>query len=373
MDLLGGGMSLADYYAALKFRFNRNPSHLILFVTAGCNARCKHCFYWQEIEGAPQGNELSLDEICRISTNMGHVKFLSITGGEPSLRNDLPDIIAAFCRNNQTHNVVLHTNGLLTDKIHDSVVRAAAANPKVEINVSVSIDAMAEQHDLIRGVPGIFTKAIATLDALNQAKQRHPNINVTVNSCYNAYNRNEVRRLSGYLFEHHAIDGYYLSWVRGETLDRESKDVDVRDYLEEISLLQRKSVISRYYRNYPLASLRRTLDFLAPQVVAETVLNGKMPYPCMAGRSVIVISERGEVKPCEMLKESFGNVRDHDYDVNKMLSTPESAAIKRNIADGKCCCTWECAVMNNLVFNWKAYPRVIKTWFVLEFEKRFGR
>jgi len=364
---------LTSYLDALKFRFNRYPSHLILFVTAGCNARCRHCFYWQEIASADQGNELSLDEIGRISAGLGHIKFLSITGGEPSLRNDLPEIISAFCRNNQTHNVVLHTNGLLTEKIRDIAVRAAEANPAVEINVSVSIDAMDEQHDRLRGVTGIFGKALSTINSLLQAKKQCPNINVTVNTCFNALNQDEIRRLSTYLIEQCAIDGYYLSWVRGETLDVESRNADIRKYLDEIRWLQRKAVITKYYDNYPLASFRRTLDFLAPLVVAETVISGKMPYRCMAGRSVIVISETGEVKPCEMLKDTFGNVRDHGYDLKEMLFTAEGAMIKRQIAAGTCCCTWECAVMNNLVFNWRAFPQVIKTWLVLEFKQRFGK
>lgn len=185
--------------------------------------------------------------------------------------------------------------------------------------------------------------------------------------------RRQTRGLSAYLFERHAIDGYYVSWVRGDTLDAESRDADIRKYLEETGRLQRRSVIGRYYDNYPLASLRRTLDFLAPRVVAETLLNGKMPYPCMAGKSVIVISEIGEVKPCEMLKVGFGNVRENDYHVKKMLLSTESAVIKSAIADGKCSCTWECAVMNNLVFNWWAYPRIVWTWLILEFRKRFGK
>lgn len=366
-------MTVLDYYHALKFRFNRHPSHVILFVTARCNATCRHCFYWQEARDAAPQDELSLDEIRKISARLGHVKFLSITGGEPSLRDDLPSIIAEFYRNNQTRNVVLHTNGYFSEKIRDIAVQAMEQNPHCELNVSVSIDALSEQHDMIRGVPGIFANAIATLQLLKNAKERYPRINITVNTCFNTFNQDEVRNLSDYLFANFAIDGYYLSLVRGNTFDSGAKGVDIRRYLDEVTYLQRKSVIRRYYDNYPLASLRRTLDFVAPQIVAETVQKGRMPYPCKAGRSVVVIAENGEVKPCEMLPESFGNVRDHGYDIPEMLSSPEGESIKKFIASGGCCCTWECAVMNNLVFNWQAYPRLLKTWFTLEIKKRFGR
>lgn len=366
-------MNPLAYYNALKFRFNRYPSHLVLFVTARCNARCKHCFYWQEIRDAKQSDELTLEEIRKISEKAGLVKFLSITGGEPALRDDVPEIIAAFCKNNLTDHVTLHTNGYYSEKIREIAIRVAGENPRVELNVAVSLDAPTGKHDLIRGVPGIFARAIATIDLLSAEKSRYANINVTVNSCFNCYNQDDIRELSELLLANHAIDGFYLSYARGTTFDGAAKDFKVEKYLEEVQRLNRKGVIERYYDNYPLASLRRTLDFVAPQVVAETVKAGKMIYPCKAGSTVIVISETGEVKPCEMLPESFGNLRENDYNLGKMLFSPRGTAIKKFIAGKGCCCTWECAVMNNLVFNWRAYPRLLKTWFILEFKKRFGR
>ena len=44
--------------------------------------------------------ELSLNEIKDISKGFKHIKLLSITGGEPSLRDDLPEIVHIFCKNN---------------------------------------------------------------------------------------------------------------------------------------------------------------------------------------------------------------------------------------------------------------------------------
>lgn len=365
-------MNLVTYYNALKFRFNRFPSHLVLFVTARCNARCRHCFYWQNIAGANAGDELTLAEIEAISKKMGHVKLLSITGGEPGLRDDIPEIASVFCRNNQTHNIVLHTNGFFSDRISESAARIAADHPAVELNVSVSLDGLEETHDMIRGLPGLFGKALDTLRLLTAAKQRFSNLNVTVNCCFNAYNRESIAELSEYLFTSFAIDGFSVSLVRGDSRENGAKEVAIDNYLQQVASLNRKNVISRYYNNYPLASFRRALDFMAPAVVAETLKQGKMLYPCMAGRSTIVITEKGEVKPCEMLPASFGNVRDFNYDIAAMLFSPSGVALKKSIRDARCCCTWECAIMNNIIFNWSAYPRLIKTWIALEFEKKFG-
>ena len=124
-------MKLFDYINAIKFRFNKYPSHLILYVTARCNARCKHCFYWEEINSAKKDNELSLDEINRISKNLGRVKLLSITGGEPTLRSDLPQIVHTFHVNNKIDHVALHTNGFFSERTRDMAVQIVKENPKI--------------------------------------------------------------------------------------------------------------------------------------------------------------------------------------------------------------------------------------------------
>ena len=49
-----------------SFVFSSYPSHLILYVTSRCNARCKHCFYWKEID-IKKKQELSLNEIKKLS------------------------------------------------------------------------------------------------------------------------------------------------------------------------------------------------------------------------------------------------------------------------------------------------------------------
>ena len=70
------------------------PVNLIFFVTSKCNLLCRHCFYWEELN-LPK-NELSLDEIEKVARSLPNLLSLSLTGGEPYLRPDLPDIAAAF-------------------------------------------------------------------------------------------------------------------------------------------------------------------------------------------------------------------------------------------------------------------------------------
>ena len=68
-----------------KILFKRNimPEYVTFFVTNRCNCKCKHCFFWKELNNLK--NELTLDEIKKISMSMGKFSVLSLTGGEPSL------------------------------------------------------------------------------------------------------------------------------------------------------------------------------------------------------------------------------------------------------------------------------------------------
>src|SRR3989338_3896529 len=72
------------------------PTYMVFFVTARCNARCEHCFYWREVESADSSLELSFSEIKKISGNLPGLAQISLTGGEPFLRKDFSEIIKVF-------------------------------------------------------------------------------------------------------------------------------------------------------------------------------------------------------------------------------------------------------------------------------------
>ena len=59
------------------------PPYVVFFVTSRCNARCKMCFYWQQIDKAASQKELSLEEIKNISSQVPAFYSLAISGGEP--------------------------------------------------------------------------------------------------------------------------------------------------------------------------------------------------------------------------------------------------------------------------------------------------
>lgn len=88
----------------------RKLESIFLFVTGRCNAKCAMCFYAQEMD--KKQPDLTFDEIKKISETAGQFNRLWISGGEPTLREDLPEILELFYKNNHIKDVNIPTNGL---------------------------------------------------------------------------------------------------------------------------------------------------------------------------------------------------------------------------------------------------------------------
>ncbi|MCS4309182.1 cyclic pyranopterin phosphate synthase [Rheinheimera pacifica] len=148
-------MMLTDAYA-------RRFSYLRLSVTESCNFRCSYCL--------PDGNdcdsrtgELNLSEIRRLVTAFAKLgtRKVRITGGEPSLRKDLTEIIATCKAVPGIEKVALTTNGY-------RLKRDALAWQEAGLDaINVSVDSLdADTFHLVTGQ----NKLVDILDGIAHAK-----------------------------------------------------------------------------------------------------------------------------------------------------------------------------------------------------------
>jgi radical SAM protein with 4Fe4S-binding SPASM domain len=91
----------------------------------------------------------------------------------------------------------------------------------------------------------------------------------------------------------------------------------------------------------------------------------KRVTPCYAGRLNVVLTESGEVFPCEILTGSLGNIRDRDYDIMKVLRSEEALKLTASILNKGCYCTHECYFMTNILFNPRLYPALLREYLRL--------
>ncbi len=100
---------------ALADQLGRPVRSLRLSVTDRCNLRCNYCMPQKEYVWLPRQQLLTFEEIARlveVFTSLG-VSDVRLTGGEPLLRRDLPDLVRMLAANPRIRDLALTTNGVL--------------------------------------------------------------------------------------------------------------------------------------------------------------------------------------------------------------------------------------------------------------------
>src|SRR5438105_2503022 len=87
---------------------------IILFVTSRCNSFCQTCFYHEELN---RPGDMTFAQIEKVSRTMPPITDLWLSGGEPTLRHDVLEIVATFVRNNGVQRLIIPTNVLIKSRV----------------------------------------------------------------------------------------------------------------------------------------------------------------------------------------------------------------------------------------------------------------
>jgi MoaA/NifB/PqqE/SkfB family radical SAM enzyme len=339
------------------------PNYMVMFVTAVCNARCPMCFYWEQIESANARLELKLEEYEKIAENLNHLYYLSIGGGEPFIRKDLPQIVETFYNNSRTRVVTVATNGAYADRVYQYVEYLTEHCPDIQMRIQVSIDNLYEKHDLNRGLKGLFNKLFETCQVIGNLKAAGRRVMFSIGVVLTPYNRNDLKALRQFLDENFAYDDVSLIFPRGNAKDHSMKEVTWAEYREAKEVFE---VIKTTPNTF--ARLYQAIDRQSKEGIESFLEKGPAGYPwtCVAGKKMITLTEKGLLTPCEMLYQlnpdldsNLGNVREHNYDVLGMLAADKAKKLRRFIVDTHCSCSYECAAACNVVFHKREWPSLL--------------
>ncbi|MCD6570182.1 MAG: radical SAM protein [Deltaproteobacteria bacterium] len=138
------------------------PSHLLQFskdkkpvivwnITSKCNLRCLHCY----ASAKPSEKEMSTSQGLSLITELKDygVPVILFSGGEPTLREDLPTLVDAAVK--AGIRAVISSNGTLITK--DMAMRLSDLGLSY---VGISLDGMEKVNDSFRGVTGAFKMAM---------------------------------------------------------------------------------------------------------------------------------------------------------------------------------------------------------------------
>lgn len=344
----------------------KTPFHVVFFVTSKCNARCRYCFYWDQIASKEKPEELTLREAEKVAEHLPHLGYLTLTGGETSLREDVVEIAEAFYHKSNVGIASYHTNGLLKEKVLSDVTAILERCPELAVDVCISIDAVGEKHDHLKGVPGAFDKAIATIEALKELCTQYKRLGIFTVSVFCASNSSEnILEAHRYLTEELGIKNG-ISLIRNAAKEDGEFDVDIDEYLRLFERLESDEPGDANRAKYPLFSFRDAIEAFKGQLVVETARKKRQIVPCVGGKRSIVLAEDGTLYPCELLHEPYGNIRDFDCNPMALLATDRGRKIRKSIANKECYCTWEILMSLSTFYSPRIYPRVLWHWFTMK-------
>ena len=171
------------------------PLEITLWLTYRCNAHCSFCIFTSSEESrreALSAGELSTEQIYRLLDDLAALgtRRTMITGGEPTLREDLVDIVAYATRHKIRTGIF--TNGSLLDRLLAEELVAAGID-----TICISLDAVdTALHDSLRNMPGLGEKVLAALGHVDETRKRlGRKMKLVTNTVVTARNYHQLDRI----------------------------------------------------------------------------------------------------------------------------------------------------------------------------------
>jgi Predicted Fe-S oxidoreductases len=341
-----------QYLQYLVRKRGMKPVYMILGLTYDCNSFCRTCFNWEQLRKDKE-HELSLDELKKIFASLDDLLFVVMSGGEPFLRRDLPQVCEALSNTNHAKQITIPTGAIASDLIARSVEETLALCPGTQIVVNLSLDHIGEKHDWIRGVPGNYEKLRKTYAKLIELRDRSKNLTVNIHTCLCSYNVDDLEEITmGVKRDFPAVSFHSFEMLRGDQPDKSIQPISTQRYREVLPMLEK---YWSTYENYD--GFLKFVKIYSRRVELEVLEQETQVRPCHAGTVSGVVDARGEVRMCE-LRDAVGNLRDVGYDFDKLWFSKEADAQRLSIRNKECHCTHSCFMSSSLVFDvrtWGAY------------------
>jgi MoaA/NifB/PqqE/SkfB family radical SAM enzyme len=282
------------------------PTVLIYNCTFVCDARCTMCNNWTR---GNRKEDMTLAQIEQVFDHRfwGAIENLNISGGEPTTRNDLPEMVEMFQRKlPRLRKIGINTTGLTPQRAIPMLTRIAKFCGQHELLFSarVSLDGIGDVHNQVRDVKRGFDKASQTIEAMQKLSEELSNFQFGIASTIFATNLQDAENI--------------LKWCREKNLDVVFNMLRFTDNMlgnrnleEKIGFRQREE---EFMRRFFLERVQEE-SVLSGQAFmylhyADMIANGYIrTMPCPFKSQGLLLNPNGALFYCENSKE-LGNVLD---------------------------------------------------------------
>lgn len=268
------------------------PTDASIILTYRCPMRCKMCNIWKYPTDSRE--EIKADDL----RSLPKLKFINLTGGEPFIREDLPEIVAECYRH--TDRIVISTSGYFEDR----VIELAKKFPK--IGIRISIEGLSQKNDELRGRDGGFDKGLRTLLRLKHMGLKDIGFGCTVSN-NNSADMLSLYQLSLSLGMEFATAAFHNSYYF-------HKDDNVITNRDKVCADFEQLIEWQLQEKHPKSWFRAFFNM----GLINYIEGGRRMLPCEAGTANFFIDPWGEVFPCNGMEERFwkdsmGNIHDADF------------------------------------------------------------
>lgn len=276
-----------------------------VILTYRCNARCAMCNAWQH--PTLPSEEVSLETLSRLPSG---IDYLNLTGGEPTLRRDLLQIVELL--HPKAMQLEISSNGLLPERLEPIIARYP------DIKVRFSLDGLEETTNRIRGEVDGFRRKVQGLRRLRELGGQDLGLAVTIQD-------DNVDELAA-LFELAQREGFELAtsalhngfqFHKGDNVPHDR--LRVAHGMEElIAAMLRSNQVKNWFRAY------LNLGLMAK------VLGQPRLLPCAAGSDFLFVDPWGDVFACNVRNElKMGSLQEQSWQA--IINGPTATAIRQQV------------------------------------------
>jgi MoaA/NifB/PqqE/SkfB family radical SAM enzyme len=335
-------------------RILRLPANITVSVSYRCNSRCKTCNVW-----LLPNDDLTLPEWDRVFESLGAAPYwFTFSGGEPTLRKDLPAMVGSAYRHCKPGIVNIPTNGIQHKVIPGRIEEVLRAAPKCEVVINLSLDGLGRKHDEIRGVRENWAHAMKTYAGLKELKKRYPHLTLGVHTVISNFNVDAFPELARYVQSELKPDSF-ITEIAEERVELDTVGLGITPTAEKYTVaIDALLETIEDVRLTGVAEVAQAFRRQYYELVKRTLRERRQVIPCMAGVASAQIAPNGDVWSCCVRAQSVGNLRDYDYDFASVWRAAKADRLRRSIKAGECYCPLANAAYTNMLLHGPTVTRV---------------
>jgi MoaA/NifB/PqqE/SkfB family radical SAM enzyme len=331
------------------------PTVLIYNCTWVCDARCTMCNNWK---WGDRKSDMTLAQLEPVVNHpfWGAVENLNISGGEPTTRNDLPEMVEMFHRHlPRLRKIGINTTGLTPHRAIPMLTRIVefCAKNGILISIRVSLDGIGDVHNQVRDVKRGFEKASQTIEAMQALSKKHDNFQFGIASTIFATNMEDAENI--------------LAWARTKGLDVVFNMLRFTDAMlhnkqleEKIGFREREETFMRkfFLDRVQEESVLSGQSFMYLHY-ADMIANGyQRTMPCPFQSQGLLLNPNGDLHYCEN-SEKLGNVLDDSAE--SLYFKAENLMHRQHLKDKVCpTCLSPCQVNVGAMKQFVPYAKFLK-------------